>query len=115
MDRRRFLQLAIAAVAGTTIDPERLIWIPRTMIVVPEMPPTIAGMDLGDMVGYQLWGHIGDGPYYLLEERFIGEPRPRRLMAYHEIGRHPYAWFRLEKVPRDKELLAVQARGPLSL
>lgn len=34
--RRRFLQLAIAAAAGTAIDPERLIWTPGQMIAVPQ-------------------------------------------------------------------------------
>jgi hypothetical protein len=38
MRRRAFLELLVAAAAGLAVDPERLLWTPRTLITVPAMP-----------------------------------------------------------------------------
>lgn len=38
MNRRHALQLLLAGAAGLALDPERLLWTPKTMITVPAMP-----------------------------------------------------------------------------
>mgnify|MGYP001589571287 CR=1 FL=1 len=38
MNRRAFLRALLAAVSAMALDPERLLWVPRQMIVVPAMP-----------------------------------------------------------------------------
>ena len=43
MDRRSFLRLIGMGVIGAELDIEKLLWIPKTMIVVPAKPEIITG------------------------------------------------------------------------
>lgn len=38
MNRRAFLHRLALAASGLAVDPERLLWTPKPMIVVPAMP-----------------------------------------------------------------------------
>lgn len=57
MNRRNFLQLLAASGAfAATFDIEKLLWVPKPMIVVPEMPKVYTMGNLwvenwGDMIG----------------------------------------------------------------
>jgi len=43
IDRRAFLRALAASAVGMTLDPERLLWVPKPMIVVPAMPALYTG------------------------------------------------------------------------
>ena len=38
MDRRTLIKLLLSSAVASTLDVEKMLWIPRTMITVPEMP-----------------------------------------------------------------------------
>lgn len=38
IDRRSFLRLLLSSAAASTMDVEKLLWVPRPMIVVPAFP-----------------------------------------------------------------------------
>lgn len=48
MDRRSFVRLIALASASGVLDPERLLWVPKPMIVVPAMPMVVVP-DLSDL------------------------------------------------------------------
>lgn len=41
MDRRTFLRVLLASAVAEAVDVERLLWTPKPMVTVPEMPLTL--------------------------------------------------------------------------
>jgi len=67
MNRRDFLKICLATSAAATFDFEKLLWIPKPMIVVPESPKIYGEIWLeryGEIFGYMRNGKIEYARHY---------------------------------------------------
>lgn len=81
IDRRSFLRLLLASAAASTLDVEKLLWVPKPMIVVPGIP---SGQNIGAVVAAAWEEYVGKCPedrvfnHFWLLENLKGDPLQSR-------------------------------------
>lgn len=80
--RRDILKILLASPIAATVDVEQLLWVPKPIITVPEMPsaPALTRMFLYGSIGWPTWDHQylqspnpQEGPFVIELD-----PRPRK-------------------------------------
>jgi hypothetical protein len=70
MDRRDFLKFLLSTAIAESIDVEKLLWTPKSIIVVPELPSSLYGIPFttNTMLPSGIWLGIDWGKNSILEE-----------------------------------------------
>jgi len=92
MDRRRFLQLGAAVVAGTAFDPERLLWVPGAKTYFIPDPTLVTATTMAEALVKSLCARVpnGHGGWCDIELRLEGPDLhakvQRELAAVRAMG-----------------------------
>jgi len=91
MQRRDFLKLLLGTAIAEVVDVEKLLWVPKPIITVPALPPTMYGIDWGLNDGtVGTWMGIKRSNFPMWKSTYEGKPNyvfmhPTQKKFYDEI------------------------------